>query len=475
MQTETLSTLPGLTAERIERVARSLGEPEWHLQRRLEAFERFLQLPMPSPKQEDWRYTDITTLQLEDYPAVAWQDAPLGTPSGRIPPFLVEQPVMRVVHRAGFGFEAQLLEAWQERGVQVRDLREVLLNEPRRLEADLGHLAPIPGDKFSWLHTAAWDSGLYIYIPRNVALEGVIEILHWFETPGAHFPHTLIIAEEGSSANIVQSFCSPEGVPVLCVGAVEVFCAPNSQLRHTLVQRMGREALFLTSVDYEQQRDSRVISLAVGLGGRLARTVLQHLMNGQGAEARPLGLFFGDEQQHLDFRTLQDHRIGHTTSDLLYKGVLTDEAQSVFSGLIRVHQGAQHTDAYQANRNLLLSDQARAHSIPNLEIGANEVRCTHGATVGPVQPDELFYLRSRGLDPATAEAVIVMGFFEQVLREVKPVDLRLSIQRLLASKLKGDAPRYFMDLADPSELSDLSEPSRASEEVSPYVASRDSR
>jgi len=474
MSTETLSTLPGLTAERIERVARSLGEPEWHLQRRLEAFERFLQLPMPSPKQEDWRYTDITTLHLEDYPAVAWQDTPLGMLSGRMPPFLVEQPVMRVVHRAGSGFEAKLLAAWQERGVRVRDLREVLLNEPHRLEADLGRLAPIPGDKFSWLHTAAWDSGLYIYLPRNVALEGVIEVLHWFETPGAHFPHTLIVLEEGSSANIVQSFCSPEGVPVLCVGAVEVFCAPNSQLRHTLVQRMGREALFLTSVDYEQQRDSRVLSLAVGLGGRLARTVLQHLMNGQGAEARPLGLFFGDEAQHLDFRTLQDHRVGHTTSDLLYKGVLTDEAQSVFSGLIRVHQGAQHTDAYQANRNLLLSDQARAHSIPNLEIGANEVRCTHGATVGPVQPDELFYLRSRGLDPATAEAVIVMGFFEQVLREMKPVDLRLSIQRLLASKLKGDAPRYFMDLADPSELSDLSDPSRASEEVSPYVASRDS-
>ncbi len=475
MAIETLSTLPGLTVERIERVARSLGEPEWHLQRRLEAFERFLELPLPSPKQEDWRYTDITTLSLEHFPAVAWQDAPLDKWSGRMPPFLVEQPAMRVVHRAGFGFEAQVPEAWRQRGVQVRDLREVLLNEPHRLEADLGRLAPIPGDKFSRLHMAAWDSGLYIYIPRNVALEGVIEVLHWFKTPGAHFPHTLIIAEEGGSANIVQSFCSPEGVPVLCVGAVEVFCAPNSQLRHTLMQRMGRESLFLTSVDYEQQRDSRVLSLAVGLGGRLARTVLQHLMYGQGAEARPLGLFYGDEVQHLDFRTLQEHRIGYTTSDLLYKGVLTDEAQSVFSGLIRVHQGAQHTDAYQANRNLLLSDQARAHSIPNLEIGANEVRCTHGATVGPVQPDELFYLRSRGLDPATAEAVIVMGFFEQVLREVKPVDLRLSIQRLLASKLKGDAPRYFMDLADPSELSDLSDPSHASEEVNPYVASRYSR
>ena len=474
MGVETLSALPGLTAERIERVARSQGEPDWHLQRRLEAFERFLQLPIPSPKQEDWRYTDITMLHLEDYPAVAWQDAPLDKPSERIPPFLVEQPAMRVVHRAGFGFEAQVPEAWRQRGVQVRDLREVLLQEPERLQEVLGRLAPIPGDKFSWLHTAAWDSGLYIYIPRNVALEGTIEVLHWFEVPGAHFPHTLIVAEEGSSANIVQSFCSPEGVPVLCVGAVEVFCNANSELRHALVQRMGRNALFLTSVDYLQRRDSRVVSLAVGLGGKLARTVLQHLMEGQGAEARPLGVFFGDEAQHLDFRTLQDHRVGYTTSDLLYKGVLTDEAQSVFSGLIRVYQGAQHTDAYQANRNLLLSDQARAHSIPNLEIGANEVRCTHGATVGPVQPDELFYLRSRGLDPATAEAVIVMGFFEQVLREVKPIDLRLSIQRLLASKLKGDAPRYFMDLADPSELSDLSDRSDALDEVNPYVASRDS-
>jgi Fe-S cluster assembly protein SufD len=472
MAIETLSTLPGLTAERVERVARSLGEPEWHLQRRLEAFERFLQLPIPSPKQEDWRYTDITTLSFEAYPAVAWQEASLGTQAERVLPFLVEQPAVRVVHRAGVGFEVQLPEAWQQRGVQVRDLREVLRQEPERLQERLGRLAPIPGDKFSWLHTAAWDSGLYLYLPRQVALEGTIEVLHWFEVPGAHFPHTLIVAEEGSSANIVQSFGSPEGVPVLCVGAVEVFCAPNSQLRHTLMQRMGRDALFLTSVDYLQQRDSRVVSLTVGLGGKLARTVLQHLMEGEGAEARPLGVFFGDDAQHLDFRTLQDHRVGHTTSDLLYKGVLTDEAQSVFSGLIRVHQGAQHTDAYQANRNLLLSEQARAHSIPNLEIGANEVRCTHGATVGPVQPDELFYLRSRGLDPATAEAVIVMGFFEQVLRAVKPVDLRLSIQRLLASKLKGDAPRYFMDLADPSALSDQLD---ASEEVDSYVASHDSR
>jgi Fe-S cluster assembly protein SufD len=452
MTHEVLKDVPqGLSRERIEQVARQRGEPEWHIQRRLEAWERFSSLPLPSPKQEDWRYTDITTLHLEDYAAIGWDDAPVGNPPAQLPAFLTENPTIRVYHRAGFGFEAHIPDELQAQGVQVRDLYEVLLTNPEQMETDLGRLAPIPGDKLTLLHAAAWDSGLYVYLPANVQVDGVIEIIHWFETPGLHCPHTMIVCEQGSAANIVQSFFSPEGAAVFVLGAVEVFNKPNSDLRHAIVQRMGRESLFISSVDYEQRRDSRVLSLNVGLGARLGRTVLQHLMTEPGAEARPLGLFFGDGAQHLDFRTLQDHRVGNTSSDLLYKGALYDEAVSVFSGMIRVHPKAQHTDAYQANRNLLLSDAAQAYSIPNLEIGANEVRCTHGATIGPIQPDEVFYLRSRGIDPAAAEALIVMGFFEVVLREIKPSDLRLSLQKLLASKLKGDAPRYFMDLAELEE------------------------
>ena len=452
MTHEVLKDVPqGLSRERIEQVARQRGEPEWHIQRRLEAWERFSSLPLPSPKQEDWRYTDITTLHLEDYAAVGWGGAPAGSPPTQLPPFLTERPTIRVYHRAGFGFEAHIPDELQAQGVQVRDLYEVLLTNPEQMEADLGRLAPVPGDKLTLLHAAAWDSGLYVYLPPNVQVDGVIEIIHWFETPGLHCPHTMIVCETGSAANIVQSFFSPEGAAVFVLGAVEVFNKPNSDLRHAIVQRMGRESLFISSADYEQRRDSRVLSLNVGLGARLGRTVLQHLMTEPGAEARPLGLFFGDGAQHLDFRTLQDHRVGNTMSDLLYKGALYDEAVSVFSGMIRVHPKAQHTDAYQANRNLLLSDAAQAYSIPNLEIGANEVRCTHGATIGPIQPDEVFYLRSRGIDPAAAEALIVMGFFEVVLREIKPSDLRLSLQKLLASKLKGDAPRYFMDLAELEE------------------------
>ena len=452
MTHEVLKDVPqGLSRERIEQVARQRGEPEWHIQRRLEAWERFSSLPLPSPKQEDWRYTDITTLHLEDYAAIGWDDAPVGNPPAQLPAFLTERPTIRVYHRAGFGFEAHIPDDLRAQGVQVRDLYEVLLSNPEQMEADLGRLAPIPGDKLTLLHAAAWDSGLYVYLPPNVQVDGVIEIIHWFETPGLHCPHTMIVCEQGSAANIVQSFFSPEGAAVFVLGAVEVFNKPNSDLRHAIVQRMGRESLFISSADYEQRRDSRVQSLNVGLGARLGRTVLQHLMTEPGAEARPLGLFFGDGAQHLDFRTLQDHRVGNTMSDLLYKGALYDEAVSVFSGMIRVHPKAQHTDAYQANRNLLLSDAAQAYSIPNLEIGANEVRCTHGATIGPIQPDEVFYLRSRGIDPAAAEALIVMGFFEVVLREIKPSDLRLSLQKLLASKLKGDAPRYFMDLAELEE------------------------
>ncbi len=451
MKTEVPQTLTGLTREQIEQVARAKGEPQWHIERRLEAYDRFVQLPLPSPKQEDWRYTDITTLHLEDYPPVAWTGQTPSPAPAELPPFLTENPTVKVYHRVGEGLEVHLPESLQQVGVVIADLHEVLRTQPERLENDLGRLAPIPGDKFSVLHTAGWDSGLYLYLPPNCTVEGVIEIIHWFETPGLHMPHTMIVADRSSSANIVQSFFSPDEAEMLVVGAVEVFAQPNSDLRHTLMQRMGRNTRFITSVDYEQKRDSRVLSLAVGLGAKLGRFVLQHLMTEPGAEARPLGLFYGDDNQHHDFRTLQDHRVGNTMSDLLYKGVLDDSAVSVFSGMIRVHSGAQHTDAYQANRNLILSGDAQAYTIPNLEIGANEVRCTHGATVGPVQPDEVFYLRSRGLDPATAEALLVMGFFEVVLREIKPADLRLSIQKLLASKLKGDAPKYFMDLAELDE------------------------
>lgn len=451
MTTKTTQVPIGLTRETIAQKSREYGEPEWHIEQRLEAFERFLQLPMPTPKQEDWRYTDITTLHLEDFPAVAWDATKFAPSSEPTSLTLTDRPTIRVLHRAHLGFEVGIPDTLQQKGVQVRDLREVLIRTPEQLQADLGRLAPVPGDKLSALHSACWDTGLYMYLPPNVEVEGVIEIVHWFGTPGAHFPHTMIVVETGSRANIVQSFLSPDSAKVLVVGAVEVFSGANSELRHALVQRMGRESVFLTSVDYEQKRDSRVLSLTVGLGAKLGRTVLQHLMVEPGAEARPLGLFYGDGQQHHDFRTLQDHRVGHTTSDLLYKGVLDDSAVSVFSGMIRVRPGAQYTDAYQANRNLILSKEGQAYTIPNLEIGANEVRCTHGATVGPVQPDEVFYLRSRGLDPETAQALLVMGFFEVVLREIKPADLRLSIQKLLASKLKGNAPQYFMDLAELDE------------------------
>ena len=331
MTHEVLKDVPqGLSRERIEQVARQRGEPEWHIQRRLEAWERFSSLPLPSPKQEDWRYTDITTLHLEDYPAIGWDDAPVGNPPAQLPAFLTERPTIRVYHRAGFGFEAHIPDDLRAQGVQVRDLYEVLLSNPEQMEADLGRLAPIPGDKLTLLHAAAWDSGLYVYLPPNVQVDGVIEIIHWFETPGLHCPHTMIVCEQGSTANIVQSFFSPECAAVFVLGAVEVFNKPNSDLRHAIVQRMGRESLFISSVDYEQRRDSRALSLNVGLGARLGRTVLQHLMTEPGAEARPLGLFFGDGTQHLDFRTLQDHRVGNTSSDLLYKGALYDEAVSVF-------------------------------------------------------------------------------------------------------------------------------------------------
>jgi Fe-S cluster assembly protein SufD len=312
MTHEVLKDVPqGLSRERIEQVARQRGEPEWHIQRRLEAWERFSSLPLPSPKQEDWRYTDITTLHLEDYAAVGWD----GTPAGN-PPSTTARIPDREPHDTGLSSRGVRLRGAHPRRAAgagragARPVRSAA-EQSRADGSGLGAAArPFLATNSPCCTPPRGTAGCMSTCLPNVQVDGVIEIIHWFETPGLHCPHTMIVCETGSAANIVQSFFSPEGAAVFVLGAVEVFNKPNSDLRHAIVQRMGRESLFISSVDYEQRRDSRVLSLNVGLGARLGRTVLQHLMTEPGAEARPLGLFFGDGAQHLDFRTLQDHRVG---------------------------------------------------------------------------------------------------------------------------------------------------------------------
>jgi len=271
--------------------------------------------------------------------------------------------------------------------------------------------------KFAALSGALWSGGVFLHVPRGVEIEQPIRVARWLSQGGiAVFPRTLIIAEPGARIDFVDEMRSPDfGEPSLSCGAVEVIAQDAAQVHYVALQRWGRGVRHLSMQKTIASRDADLDTLVVNLGGDLARVDLHAWLDGPGARSDMLGLYFGERDQHFDHNTRQDHKAPHAESDLLYKGALYDSSRAVFRGIIRVHPGAQHTDAYQTNRNLLLSDSARADSLPNLEIEADDVKCSHGATVGQLDEEELFYLMARGIPRPQAERLVVFGFFGEVL------------------------------------------------------------
>jgi Fe-S cluster assembly protein SufD len=291
--------------------------------------------------------------------------------------------------------------------------------------------------KFQALNVAFWSGGVFLYVPSGVEFEIPVRALYGLTAPGsALFTHTLIVLEAGSRATFIEEYAS-SGIDrqTLNAGAVEVFLKQNAHLTYVSLQEwMGR----VTDISTQRalmDRDATIDWLIVGMGEGLTKTNIEAALRGPGANAQMLGILWGFGRQHTDFHTVQDHIAPHTTSDLLYKSALTDEARSIFSGRIRVDKGAQGTDAYQANRNILLSDKAAAFPSPNLEIEANEVRCTHGATVGKVDQDQLFYLMSRGIARDLATRIVVEGFYEDVLQREPVASIRDNLRDLIARKL----------------------------------------
>jgi Fe-S cluster assembly protein SufD len=276
---------------------------------------------------------------------------------------------------------------------------------------------PVTYNKFTALHAAFWSGGTFIYVPKNVEVEAPIQGVLYADAPDLGlFGHTLIVAEDNARLTYVEEYSSAESAGAGFSSSVsELFLARGAQVRYVSMQEFAPRTTSFSAQRAVQRADSNLNWLSVSVGARFAKGNVETHLTEAGASAEMLGLFFGNEDQFIDYHTTQEHIAPNTTSDLLYKGVLSDRARSVFSGMIRVHEGAQKTDAYQTNRNLLLSDEARADSIPNLEIGANDVRCSHGATVAPLDEDEIFYLQSRGIGRPEATKIIVDGFFEPIL------------------------------------------------------------
>jgi len=396
----------GLSREAVEGISERLNEPAWMRERRLEAWSLYEAMPLPDSKAEAWRRTDISGLKLDD-----------------IAPQLNGHAPSR--------------EGKASDGVLFMGLAEAVREAPDLIREHLHSLVRPDELKFRALAAAFRFHGTFLYVPPRVEVAVPLFGATRLDQAGTGlFPHTLVIADEGSKVTLIDRFASAAMErQTLVSGAAEIFVRDGAQVRYVAVQEWGSNVWDFGVVRAHLGRDANLASLIVAFGGSLTKTDIESQLAGPGASSEMLGLYFGEGTQHFDFHTLQEHLAPHTMSDLLYKGAVKDRARSVFSGLIRVHPGAQKTNAFQVNRNLILNAGAKSDSIPNLEIMANDLRCTHGSATGRLNEEHLFYLMSRGLTRRQATQMVVDGFFAEVLDRVPLPDLAEQMQQEIARKI----------------------------------------
>jgi Fe-S cluster assembly protein SufD len=429
----------GFTEERLPAPA---GEPDFALALRREALGLYEALPVPSQETEEWRYTDLSGLDLDAYaPFVPGRRAAnlddidesvlaaLGEVGDRSGLLVQHNSETATVH---------LDPALAERGVLFVGLDEALAEHADLLEKRLHDLVPFDRTKLTALHGAFRTGGAFLYVPRGVAVELPLQVFTYLDADGAAiFPHLLVVAEEMAEVTIIDRMASPPLGSALSDAITEIHAGPGARVRYVSLQDWGDGVTHLAVQRAALGRDAEIRSLAVSFGAALSRTEVEAVLTEPGGHSEMLGVYFTDGSQHFDHRSLQDHVAPNCTSDLLYKGALKESSRVVYSGLIHIHPGARKSDAYQTNRNIVLSDQAKADSIPNLEIENNDVRCSHAASVGPVSDDELFYLQSRGIPRDEAERLIVTGFFQEVLDRVSLSEVRAGLEAAIEGELRG--------------------------------------
>jgi Fe-S cluster assembly protein SufD len=424
----------GFTADVFATHLASLSHlPKWWLDLKREAWNRFIALPLPKRTDELWRFSNTAGVKLDGYEVghVIPNAPALSTPG-----FARSAELVFANNRLA---SVSLLPAdLAARGVIFTSLEDALVKHAdlvrRYFQAQAANLG---ADKLAALNAALTTSGAFLYVPRGVEIPSPFVATHAAAGAGsAVFPHTIVIAEDLAKVTLVEFFLSAEETKGFASGVNDLHAGDGAQLTYVGAQNWSRDTLSIQSNATTAQRDARVLSLNVHLGGRQSRHESHSRLQGPGAHSEMLALTIAQDAQEFDQRTLQTHQAPHTSSNLLYKNALLDRACTIFSGLIVVDPDAQKTDAYQSNRNLVLSPEAEASSLPGLEIQANDVRCTHGATTGHVDDEQMFYLESRGIRPALARELIVFGFFEEVLNKLENDELHAALRELIQSKFK---------------------------------------
>jgi Fe-S cluster assembly protein SufD len=426
-----LAELAHFTREAVRELSAALNEPEWMLEKRLQAFDIYESLPMPTTRDEAWRRTDIRRFKIDEFGPSLNGDAFDGMD---VPDYLGAQLTDDaaggvLVQVNGVTKEYVLSDALRAQGVIFCDLstavrehgdlvRKYFMSESVR--ADEG--------KFAALHGAFWRGGVFLYVPKNVSAVAPLHSALW-ATNGRTFTHTLAVIEPNAEATFIDEYASPANADgqALHNGVIELLVRDGATLHYASLQDFGNNVWQFNHERGRVGRDGKLDWITSVMGTRLTKAFQTSELDGAGGWARMSGIFFTDGRQHVDLDTEQNHNAPDTTSDLLYKGALKGKSRSVWQGMIKALPDSQRIDGFQANRNLMLDRTARADSIPGLEIQADDVRCTHASTIGKLDEEEVFYLMSRGISRPDATRMVIQGFFDPIMERIPFEGVRLRI------------------------------------------------
>ncbi len=427
-----LATARGFTDETFQAFLSTRQEPDWLVDQRQQAWQQFSALGWPTANDEQWRRTDIRLFKADRY------HPPLETAAPSIPessPLLTAGVTLagHTVAVDSIPATSQLDEKYAKQGVLFGSLDQLLPEHEALLRPYWNKAFDPSYDRFSALHSAFWSGGTLLYVPRGVRIEQPLHTLSVL-SGGSDLGHQLVILEEGAEATLLAE-CVGGNSGWHC-GAIELQVGSNAQLRYVNLQNWDDTVWHFAQQQGRVERNGRLQWTIGALGSRLAKVNQNVSLCGEDAEVQVNGVMFTEGRQHLSYHTLQHHAAPHCRSDLLYKGGLQDHSRIVWRGMIQVDPGADGTNGYQRNDNLLLSEQSRCDSIPGLEILADDVKCTHAATTGRVDDELIFYAQSRGLTRKEATRMIVAGFFQQVFDRITIESVREALGEAIGRRVR---------------------------------------
>jgi Fe-S cluster assembly protein SufD len=445
------------------------GNLPWLRQLRENAFARFCEVGFPTTHDEDWRFTNVSPIARTPFELA--KECKLS--ARELEPFYTPGAACQLAFVNG-RFIPELSSAHLlPDGITVNGLAREMDSKSGVLESHCGRYLNIQRDAFSALNTAFAEDGAYVHVPKGVVLDGPIYLLFIStasDRPMMTHPRNLVIVEDEAQATILEDYVSVGESTAFCNTATELVVGESATVSHYMIEREHRQAFNVSTLRIQQERSANVSSHSVLLGGGLVRNNVHPVLAGAGGECLINGLFMGSGRQHLDNYMLVEHASPHCGSRQFYNGILDDRAHGVFHGRIVVHKDAQKTDAKQTNRNLLLSDNAQIDTKPQLEIYADDVKCTHGATIGQIEENALFYLRSRGIDEVSARKLLLLAFASECLDRMHPGAAREHVERLIHQHLfelaiSGNQEDALSRISAPHSFSKPPEPVRNWKEI----------